>query len=472
LQKEEMYAIVDIETTGGHASANGITEVAILIHDGKSVIKRYTTLVNPQKPIPVYVQALTGITDEMVSKAPLFADIAADIFTLLHDKVFVAHNVNFDFSFLRYHLAAEGFKLQTKKLCTVRLSRKIMPGFASYSLGKLCTQVGIELLDRHRAMGDASATACLFAMLLERDEEGHIIKALNQRSKEQSLPPHLPREDMDKLPSVPGVYYFHNSKAKVVYVGKAVDIRKRVNSHFANNKPGRQKQDFLRDVHHISFAECATELMSFIMEAVEIKRLWPAHNRALKLYEHAYGLYSYEDQNGYLRLAIDRRRKFSKPIHTFGLISEGYSLIKHLVSEFNLCPKLCFIQKNNDQCSGIAEQSCYGACNGIESSDEYNQRVLRSAAHLQNGLPSFAIIDRGRTPHENSLILMENGIFYGMGFISTDQVIENISQLKDLLIAYPSTQYIQNMILNYSLRFPHKVKTFDSIAQERQYGVY
>ncbi|MHB1179644.1 MAG: exonuclease domain-containing protein, partial [Daejeonella sp.] len=312
-----MYAIVDIETTGGHASANGITEVAIILHDGTQVTDRYSTLINPEIHIPVYIQALTGINNELVSSAPVFKDAAPQIFTLLQDRIFVAHNVNFDFSFLKYHLAASGYQLQTKKLCTVRLSRKILPGLTSYSLGKLCNQVGISVFERHRAMGDANATACLFSMLLEKDSEGYILKALNQRSKEQLLPPHLPKEDIDKLPSVPGIYYFHNSKAKVIYVGKAIDIRKRVNGHFANNKPGRQKQDFLRDIHHITFAECGNELASFIMEAVEIKRLWPVHNRALKRFEHAFGMYVFEDQNGYLRLAIDKRRKFSVPVYTF-----------------------------------------------------------------------------------------------------------------------------------------------------------
>ncbi|MEJ7693532.1 exonuclease domain-containing protein [Daejeonella sp.] len=457
-----MYAIVDIETTGGHASANGITEVAILIHDGEQVTQRFSTLINPLIPIPIYIQALTGISNEMVSSAPTFKQAAAEIFALLQDKIFVAHNVNFDFSFLRYHLAAAGYVLQTKKICTVRLSRKIMPGFSSYSLGKLCKQVGIDLIDRHRAMGDAAATACLFSMLLQNDTEGHIAKALNQRSKEQSLPPHLPKEDIDKLPSVPGIYYFHNSKAKVVYVGKAIDIRKRVNSHFANNKPGRQKQDFLRDIHHITFAECATELMSFIMEAVEIKRLWPAHNRALKRFEHSYGLYVFEDQNGYLRLAVDRRTKFSKPVYTFNSISEGYALIKHLVKDFNLCPKLCFIQRNNDQCLGIGEGSCLGACEQKESKDEYNARVLSSTVHLNNVLPSFALIDKGRTLSEKSCVLMEKGVFYGMGFIPEEQQIDNIAQLKDQLTVHPSNDYIRNMIQNHAFKHPKKLVYFDS----------
>ena len=459
-----MYAIVDIETTGGHASANGITEVAILIHDGKQIIHRYCTLINPLIPIPIYIQALTGISDEMVRTAPTFQEVAAEIFTLLQDKIFVAHNVNFDFSFLRYHLALSGFSLQSKKICTVRLSRKIMPGLSSYSLGKLCKQVGIDLIDRHRAMGDASATACLFSMLLERDAEGYIAKALNQRSKEQSLPPHLPKEDIDKLPSVPGVYYFHNSKSKVVYVGKAIDIRKRVNSHFSNNKPGRQKQDFLRDIHHITYVECATELFSFILEAVEIKRLWPAHNSALKRFEHAYGLYVFEDQNSYLRLAVDKRKKFSKPVHTFNTLSEGYTLIKYLVKEFNLCPKLCFIQRNNDQCLGFEDQTCLGACEQRESIHEYNLRVLRSTSHLNNILPSFAIIDKGRTLSERSCILMEKGFFYGMGFIPVELEISAISQLKALLTVHPSNDYIKNIIKNHALKFPEKVITFDSLS--------
>ena len=453
-----MYAIVDIETTGGHASANGITEVAILVHDGQQVIEQFKTLINPLRPIPIYVQALTGIDDEMVSTAPKFQDIAHRIYELLHDKVFVAHNVNFDFSFLHFHLAAAGFNLQTKKLCTVRLSRKIIPGLASYSLGRLCKEVGIEIQDRHRALGDALATAKLFSMLIEKDKEGHIGKTLNQRSREQSLPPHLPKEDMDKLPSVPGIYYFHNSKSKVIYVGKAKNIRKRVASHFANNKPGRQKQDFLREIHHITFQECGTELISLILEAVEIKRLWPAYNRSLKRFEYAYALYSFEDQNGYMRLVIDRKKKFSKPHYTFNGITEGYNLIKSLIAGFNLCPKLCFVQRNNDPCIPIGDESCKGACEQLESADLYNERVIMAINSLSAVLPGFLLIDEGRTFEEKSCLLIENGQFFGMGYIASDLAHADISLVKKHLTPYPENDYIRNMILNAALRFPHKVR--------------
>lgn len=453
-----MYAIVDIETTGGYAGANGITEIAIVIHDGKEIKNAFSSLVNPEKFIPVYIQALTGISNEMVSSAPTFAELAPRIYDLLKDKIFVAHNVNFDYSFIHYHLSSAGFQLQSKKLCTVRLSRKIIPGLKSYSLGKLCSQMDIEIVERHRAMGDAFATAKLFSLLVEKDIDGHIEKTLNIRSKEQSLPPHLPKEDMDKLPAVPGIYYFHNKKSKVVYVGKAKDIRKRVRSHFTNNKPGKQKQEFLREIHHITYQECGTELMSFILEAVEIKRLWPAYNRSLKRFEHAYGLYTYEDQNRYIRLVIDKKSKFSRPYYTFNSILEGHNLLKTLIAEFDLCSKLCFIQRNNDLCISPDNRPCRGACEQSESSADYNSRVRDALEHLHTNLPAFLLMDDGRHYEEKSCILMERGQFYGMGYIPNDVSEHKTEELKTYLTQYPANDYIRNLILNHAMRFPEKLR--------------
>ena len=195
-----LYAVVDIETTGGYAAHHGITEIAILIYDGVQVINRYQTLINPHQSIPIYIQALTGIDNEMVSAAPDFRTVAAEIYTLLHDKVFVAHNVNFDYSFVKHHLDACGYTLNCKKLCTVRLSRKIFPGFSSYSLGKLCASLAVPLSNRHRADGDASATAIVLGMLIEKDTDGIILDTLKRSSKEQTLPPNLQKVEIDKLP--------------------------------------------------------------------------------------------------------------------------------------------------------------------------------------------------------------------------------------------------------------------------------
>jgi DNA polymerase-3 subunit epsilon len=266
-----MYAIVDIETTGGYAAANGITEISIFLFDGEKITGKYETLINPGQPIPNYISAMTGITDKMVATAPSFDTVADKIFNLLQDKIFIAHNVNFDYSFVKNHLKVSGFDLNSKKLCTVRLSRKIFPGLPSYGLGKLCHSLGIVINDRHRAGGDSEATTKLFSLLLQNDKEEHIKKSLQRNSKEWILPPNVPKEHFEKLPYTPGVYYFHNEKGKVVYVGKANNVRYRVNSHFSNNSEGRQKQNFMRHVYGISHQDCGTELMACILESAEIK---------------------------------------------------------------------------------------------------------------------------------------------------------------------------------------------------------
>ena len=294
-----MYAIVDIETTGTYAAANSITEISIQVFDGNRVVEKFETLVNPKQPIPRYIQAFTGITNEMVQSAPPFAEVAETVYTILHNKIFVAHNVNFDYSFIKGHLAEEGYNFSAKKLCTVRLSRKIFPGFRSYSLGNLCHSLSIQLSSRHRAGGDAEATVQVFEKLLQNDKDQFIEKSLQRTSKEQCLPPNVPKEQFDKLPLCPGVYYFHDQKGKVIYVGKALNIRNRVNSHFSNNSESRQKQNFIRHTYTISFHPCATELMACILESSEIKRLWPVFNYSQKRWEDEFGIFTYEDQNGY-----------------------------------------------------------------------------------------------------------------------------------------------------------------------------
>ncbi|RZK70168.1 MAG: DNA polymerase III subunit epsilon [Pedobacter sp.] len=406
-----LYAVVDIETTGGFASGNGITEISILVHDGNKVVSNYETLINPKQYIPNHIQTLTGISNEMVEDAPLFSDVAHKIYNLLHDKVFVAHNVNFDYSFVRHQLSLSNYQLQCKKLCTVRMSRKILPGHRSYSLGKLCSDLSIGISNRHRAGGDAAATAELLTLLLTKDANDHIKISLNKASKDQVLPPNLSKSEIDKLPLDSGVYYFKDQKGKVIYVGKAKSLHKRVCSHFSGNNAGRQRQSFLRDVYSVDFEVCGTELMAFILEASEIKRLWPANNRALKGFQQKYGLYSYEDQNGYIRLGIDKYKKQTQALYSFDTILEGHNLLRVLIKEHLLCEKLCFVQTKRVACTGHSEGNCAGACIQKESAPAYNVRVKYALNELKSMLPSFAVIDKGRNEEEQSCLLVEKGIF-------------------------------------------------------------
>jgi DNA polymerase III subunit epsilon len=448
-----MYAIVDIETTGGHASANGITEIAIVIHDGTEIVSRYETLINPKIEIPVFIKGLTGITDEMVAAAPEFHEVAGTIYELLEGNIFVAHNVNFDYSFLKHHLSRCGYDLKTRKLCTVRLGRSILPGLPSYSLGKLCRSLEIPVINRHRAGGDAVATAHLFSLLLQRDQNGHVEQALKVRSKEQHLPANLAREKIEQLPSGPGVYYFLNKHHKVVYVGKAKNLKRRVNSHFANNNPGKQKQLFLRNIYDLRFQSTETELMAFVLEALEIKKLWPYYNRAQKRFEQAYGLFSYEDQRGYMRLAIDKKRKFSYPIYSFNYLLDGYNLLRKLSGQFGLCPKLCHLQKVGH----CTEPGCQGACRGEEAVELYNNRVLEAIASFKAAMPTFAIVERHASDDSGlaGCILMVEGQFYGMGQIPVN-IPSDINEYKARLTRYPGNDYIRNLVQNYAWRNPEK----------------
>jgi DNA polymerase-3 subunit epsilon len=451
-----MYAIVDIETTGSYAANNGITELAIVLHDGNKIVDRYETLINPETPIPRYIQVLTGIHAGMLTDAPVFSDVAFRVFELLKDAIFVAHHVNFDYSFVKHQLEQCGFELNTRKLCTVRLSRKVFPGLRGYSLGKLCEDLDIPILNRHRAGGDADATAILFGKILKNDSSGAIARMLHGKSREQYLPPNLPSEQIASLPYTPGVYYFHDQKGKVIYVGKAKNLKNRVCSHFSNNSSGLRKQEFLRNIYSVSWQDCGTELMAFLLECVEIRRFWPAYNSSLKRFEQVYGLYDYEDQSGYRRLTIEKKKQNLTAHYSFNSLAEGWQILNKLVKQFELCPKLCFIQKGNEKCIGLIDKSCMGACDHMESAGDYNERLKIALESLQEMLPTFMIRDRGRDSSEESCILVENGRFYGMGWLDRNLQIQDLETLKEQLTVYPENDYTRGLVYSFAEKWPRK----------------
>ncbi len=451
-----MYAIVDIETTGGYPVDNDITELAIVLHDGQKVVQRFESLLKPAVPIPYYIQVLTGITPALVEEAANFDEMAANIYELLRDKVFVAHNVNFDYSFLKHRLSLSGYDLNSPKLCTVRLARKVFPGLTSYSLGSLCRHFGINNMNRHRAGGDADATVQLLEHMLRNDAVPHITEFIKRGSREQFLPPNLPKEEIDKLPYTPGVYYFHNQKGKVLYVGKAKNIKWRVKSHFTHNGAGKQRQNFLRNIYTVSYQACGTELMAYILENIEIRRLWPEFNSSLKRFDAVFGLYDYVDQNGYLRLVVDKKRKNVQPLYSFNLQVEGLRLMNKLIEQFQLCPKLCFIQTDNETCTGIISKTCNGACEQLESTIVYNKKVEDAINFLQKNLPTFAVLDKRKDGSGHSCILMEKGRFYGMGDLGEDISVQTIEELKTHLTRYPETDYIRGLIYSYTEKNPDK----------------
>ncbi|RYD52006.1 MAG: DNA polymerase III subunit epsilon [Sphingobacteriales bacterium] len=453
-----LYAIVDIETTGSHASAAGITDIAIVIHDGQQVLDTYQTLVNPQHPIPRFIQGLTGITDQMVAHAPVFEEIAETVARFLRGKIFVAHNVNFDYSFVKACLEHAGHKFEARKLCTIRYARKVVPGLRRYGLASICPELGIEHNDRHRALGDAEATARLFALLVARDTTGELQTLLKGRNSEQYLPPHVPVEQLDVLPPSPGVYYFYNASGKPVYVGKAINLKKRVRSHFSNNKTNRQKADFLREIHRISYTPVATDLMAHILESVEIRRLWPSHNRSQRGYHPRFGLFCYEDRNGYKRLMVEKHRMVAPALYSFNTLNEGYRQLRSLAEEFTLCPRLCALAPDADCAGGLPADGCNDACK--EAPAFYNARVDAAMEALQHRLPTFALFDTGRQAGEQSCILVQKGNLCAMGYMAGTEITYSCEQLLEVLDPIPDNDYIRSLVYRYAGDFPEKVIHF------------
>lgn len=449
-----MYAIVDIETTGGHAAQGGITEVAIILHNGQEEEGRYQTLVNPGMPIPPYVQSLTGITDATVALAPTFEEVADTIYHLLSGRVFVAHNVNFDYSFLRYNLQKCGYDLDEQKLCTVRLTRKIFPGYGSYSLGNICRSLGIGIEARHRAMGDAHATSTLFALNLLNDKQGVIKGMLKKRSREGYLPLHLPAEEIDKLPKAAGIYYFQDQRKKIIYVGKARDLKKRVTSHFSNNSTGKKKQELMRNIHSIAYTVTGTEFTASILESIEIRKHWPTYNKSQKQLEFGYGIFSYVDQQSRWRLGIDRLKKHTNPIIRFPLLVDAHQSMWRMVRKHQLCPVLCFLQK-----SMVCDGDCGGACSQGQIHG-YNDRVRKAINQWQSEQPNLAIKQKGPKEGEVTWMLMEDGQFYGMGHVSETQEIIDKQQLKEFLTPYHHNEFIRAQLLQFAAAYPSQTIFF------------
>ncbi len=446
-----MYAIVDIETTGGSAASSGITEIAIHVHDGERVVQHFTTLINPQQRVPDFITALTGINNAMVASAPTFNEVAKTIFDLLSNTVFVAHNVNFDYSFVHHQLKKCGYELNVNKLCTVRLSRKVFKDLPSYSLGKLCKSLNINVDDRHRADGDAKATVVLFNKILQAGGMEHIDKMLKRTSSEQWLPMQLEKQKINALPSTAGVYYFHDSKGKIIYVGKAINIKKRVTSHFTHNDAGNRRQNFIRLVADISFKICANELHALILESTEIKRLWPKYNYSQKQPIQKYALYSFEDSRGYLRLAIDKKKKNFPSVYNFNLLHEGQVLLRKMLEEFGLNEKLCYIDKTPFSHTDIEF---------TETPRYYNGKVKTAIETLIQQLPTFALIDEGINKNEKLCFLIEKGNFWGMGFVTEAKAINDIDALKDAIEPYSDNDFIRNSIYNYAESYPEKKMYF------------
>ena len=448
-----MYAIVDIETTGGHPKRSRITEIAAYIHDGKEVVNEFQTLVNPQQDIPANIQRLTGINNEMVSQAPTFSEIAQDFNDFTKDCVFVAHNVSFDYGFITSEFAKLGMNYRRKRLCTVRLSRKILPGKLSYSLGRLCESEGIEIQNRHRAAGDALATSTLFGLLLEHDKSDFIANALNPLSLEGLMPPNLLKSDYLALPEKQGVYYFLNQKKEIIYVGKAKNIKKRIHSHFTTNSDSHAKRGLMNSIHVVDYQLVENNLLIELIEATEIKKHWPRYNRSMKRFSLNYGLFLFEDRNGYSRLSIGRSGKHDKPIKSYRTLNELKAELKSMIIDYELCPRLAGLQPlSSGACNYVEELNCKGACEQKEGMETYNERLQKAMKEYISNESTFVVKEVSKDQSNQAIVLVEKGRYKGYTTLSIDADLSDLEQLKKELHTAYDDQDLSYLLQSYLKR--------------------
>ena len=442
-----MYSVVDIETTGNGYKGQKITEISVLVFDGKKIINEFTSLVNPEQKIPAFITNLTGITDAMVRSAPKFYEIAKKVEEITKDTIFVAHNVNFDYNIIHDEFKSLGFDFKRKKLCTVRLSRKLIPGLSSYSLGNICTAEGIEISARHRAKGDAEATVELFKRLIERDDNFTINSFLNPKSRQATLPPLLDKKVVDNLPEKHGVYYFQNLQKEIIYVGKANNIKQRVISHFYDKKKKEITMCF--ETVNITYEETGSELLALLKESDDIKHLYPKFNRAQRRASEAVGLFSYEDQKGIIHLAFNRLKLVANPIMKFYSMAECRNLLEKICEEFELCPKYCHLQTNVNACFHYQIMQCKGICSGKETAENYNKRVKKAIKSLGLQTENLVIKENGRHSNEIGFALILNGIYQGFGYLDKEMELENPDEYLFYVQTKKDNRDIQRILRSY-----------------------
>ncbi|NND95655.1 MAG: GIY-YIG nuclease family protein [Flavobacteriales bacterium] len=447
-----MYAIIDLETTGSFRSANRITEIALFIYDGEKVVDSFQTLIDPECRIPPFIQNLTGIDDEMVKGKPKFYEVAEKIHTMTQDCVFVAHNVSFDYGVMRKEYSSLGFDYKRKKLCTVRLARKAFPGQVKYSLGNICSFLGIEIEARHRAYGDAAATVELFEQILAKDDGTIIPKALHHRSKEGSLPPAIDSDVVEELPNSTGVYYFKDSKGKVIYVGKALDIKSRVMSHFYNQEAKDRK--IHKIIADISYQECGSELMALLVESAEIKRLYPLYNSAQKRRIDAWCIFSYTDRLGIRHLSYAQKRQVKNPLIRFYSVTQCRDFLETLQETFDLCPRYIQLQGVKGECFFYRLDKCEGVCCGKEEIEKYNVRVDQAIESMGAISGSFVIFLNGRKAKETGFVLVENGLYKGYGFVNAKRSRVNIGSIGRYLVPMEDNADVQRILRSYFRHYP------------------
>lgn len=440
-----MYTILDIETTGGKYNEEGITEIAIHKFDGHQVVDKFISLVNPEKEIQPFVSNLTGINSKMLRTAPKFHEVAKRIVEITEGSVLVAHNAQFDYRILRTEFRRLGFNFERKTLCTVDLSKNLLPDAESYSLGKLVRSLGIPMSDRHRANGDAIATLKLFKLLLSKDSSKTIIKEVVRRETQGELSQRQ-LDMVEQMPSETGVYYMHDKKGDILFLGKSTYIKKRVNQHFTKN--GDKARQLIKETKKITFEKTGSELVALLKENEELVKNAPKYNVNNRP-KNLYSLDLNSNKNGYFTFEIHKKRQDRETITTFNNFSSAKKFLYKITEEFQLCTKLTGVSEEAGNCLNYTSGKCSGSCIGKEDATAYNERVQKAMDKYSMSNKNVVIVDKGREVGEYSAILIKEGEFKGIGYYNLNHQINNIHILESIITPMKGTVSAIHIIESY-----------------------
>jgi DNA polymerase III subunit epsilon len=444
-----MYAIIDIETTGGSAAREKITEIAVYLHDGEKITGEFVSLVNPERNIPYFITNLTGISNEMVEDAPRFYEIAKTIVELTEGRTFVAHNARFDYSFIRQEFKALGFNYKRNILDTVALSRKLLPGHKSYSLGNICKDLNILINGRHRAAGDALATVKLFEMLIEKDlAVNGFTSPLLRNTRNSKLNPRLDPKKINEIPEEPGIYYFYNEKGDLIYVGKSRNLHQRVTTHLSNNTTNRSME--MRDlIADIDWEATGSELIALLKESSEIKKSKPVYNRAQRRTGFQHAIFGFTDENGYMNFRYGPLNDEDSPLSVFTSRDRARAKLNSLIENYQLCQKLSGLYETSGACFQHQVGICLGACCGKELPEVYNERASRATEEFIFTRRNFFIIDRGRDNEERCAVKIVNGKYSGYGYFSINDMGFGLSAVHECIKPSADNRDIQVILKQY-----------------------
>ena len=443
-----MYAILDIETTGGKYNEEGVTEIAIYRHNGFKVEDQFISLVNPEQEIQPYVQKLTGINNKMLRNAPRFFEIAKRIIEITKDCIIVAHNADFDYRILRKEFESLGYNFKKDSICTVTLSKHLLPEMESYKLGNLVRSLGIPLTNRHRAQGDAFATVKLFELLLEKDSSKAIlksqIKALNGKQVSSKY-----LKIIEDLPNCSGIYYLHNKAGEIIYIGKSNNIQKRVRNHLTGKN--RKALKIQKSLHKINFEITGSELIALLKEQNEIKKNRPRINK-----EGRYRLYPMgiriDINTDYHQLVLEQVRKDREYITVF----KNGRVAKHILNQWIASNKLCrnhsSLEETNVSCVSLNQNECKESCIGKEKKIEYNKRVAKLADQSSYPYDNFLMIGKGRKDGESSFIYIENQVYMGYGYFELNYQINTSEKILSRITEMQDNSDCQALILSFIKR--------------------